>query len=145
MAVEHRAIFGGKPISPIVNLSVAKSSNAVEAAPVDATDFRLLFTAGAEGGFIDAIDYQFVGTGTPGAAILNIWVTDNAGANARVMRSITVAAGSAMTTSVPGPFIQTAFNFANLEPGCKVFCSITALAANTTLNVIAWAGQYTAQ
>ena len=144
MAQNTKPIFGSYPEIVIKNVSVANTLNSIIANPVDGTSLALLFTAGSDNGFIDAIDFQEIGTGTPGNSIMNIWVKDATGANAQIAYSVTVTGGSAITTTVPGVYKSTLFNFMNLKAGQKVFVSFTAIATNVTYNVIAYTGQYSA-
>lgn len=143
--VNNKPIFGGQPLVTIKNVSVAYTSLTGVTAPADATNFRMVFSAGTNGGFVDAIDYQAVGTGTPGASIMNIWVTDTTGANALVNHMYTVAAGSAISTTVAGASVSNTLYFMNLAAGQAVYATFTALAANISYNVTAYAGQFTSQ
>lgn len=144
MAQNSKPLFGSTPLTTIANVSVAKTSLVEIASPADAPDLRLLYTAPTDGGFIDAIDYQAIGTGTPAASIMNIWITDTAGANARIWQMITVASGSAISTTVKGVSGSQGLNYMNLKAGQKIFASFTALASNITYNVTAFCGDYTA-
>lgn len=145
MAVNNQPLFGGIPIVNVKNVSIAKTSLSEIASPVDATDLRLVFTAGANGGFIDSVDYQAIGTGTPGATIMNVWVTDEANANARIVKSLAVPAGSGISTINPGISGSLVFAYMNLAYGQNVYISFTVLAANVTYNVTSFGGQYSAQ
>tara|TARA_R110000868_G_scaffold410696_1_gene699942 strand:+ start:139 stop:576 length:438 start_codon:yes stop_codon:yes gene_type:complete len=144
MAANQRPVFSLLPINPIVNLSVANTSNAVVASPADATDFRLLYTcAKTDGAKVGTIGYQWIGTGTPAAGILNIWITDTSGANARVRRmyAFAIAAG-AISTTVQGSYVELSFLDFQVSNGQKIFVSVTTVAANTTLNVFASIGEF---
>jgi len=127
------------------NVSVANTSNAAVASPADATDFRLLFTAGTNGGFIDEIIYQVIGTGTQAAALMNIWQTEADGSDARVIKTVTIAAGSAQSTIVAGQSASTSFQFKNLQAGVEVYVSFTVVSASCTWNVVVNGGQFEAQ
>jgi hypothetical protein len=143
MATNQRPVFALIPVSPIVNLSVANTSNAVVASPADATDFRELYACSIpEGAKITNISIQYIGTGTPAAGLLNIWLTNSSGANARVIRMLTIVAGVAITTTAAGTFLSTTFLDFQVQNGQKVFVSVTTLAANTTANVYASVGEF---
>jgi hypothetical protein len=143
MAVNNKPIFGGIVESGVVNISTANTSTAQVNSPADAADFRLLFTAGANGGFIDEIQLQWIGTGTPSAGIFNIWITDTSNANARIykMNTTTANTGAISTTVIGGQFVYTFTNF-NVKAGQRVYVSQTVIAANTTLNVTLFGGQF---
>lgn len=144
MPANQRPVFALVPKTPVVNLSTANTSNAVVASPSDAADFRLLYDCTvAEGSKITLIALQFIGTGTPAAGILNIWLTNSSGANARVIRMYAFAAASgAISTTVIGPYAEIAFQDLQIQNGQKLFVSVTTLAANTTLNVRASIGDF---
>jgi hypothetical protein len=143
MATNQRPVFALIPKTPVVNIDTANTSNAAVATPTDSGSFRELYScAVAEGAKCTLIGLQFVGTGTPSAAILNIWLTDSSGANARVIRMQVIAAGSAISTTVPGQFLEIAFPDFQIQNGQKIFVSLTTLAANTTLNVRASIGEF---
>ena len=144
MATNQRPVFAYNPKSPVVNLSAANTSNAEVASPSDSTSFRLLYTCPvAAGSKVTTISLQYVGTGTVSAAVFNIWLTDAAGANARVVRSIAIplAAGAISTTS-PGYFLSIPLLDSQLQQGQRIYVSVTTLAANTTLNVSASIGDF---
>ena len=145
MAINNKPIFGGSADSATVNISTANTSTAAVASPADAADFRLLFTAGGDGAFIDEIQLQWIGTGTPAAGIFNVWVTDTSNANARIyrMNATTANSGAISATVIGGQFNYQFANF-NLKAGQRVYVSQTVLAANTTLNVTVFGGQYAA-
>jgi hypothetical protein len=144
MATNQRPVFAYNPKTPVVNISAANTSNAEVASPSDSTSFRELYvspvTAGSK---VTSIAFQFVGTGTVSAGIANIWLTNNAGANARVVRMVTIPlAAGAISNTVPGYYVEVAFQDFQLEDGQKIFVSVTTLAANTTLNVRASIGDF---
>lgn len=144
MATNQRPVFAFSPVSPVVNLSTANTSNAVVASPADAADFRLLYTCSIpEGAKCTLVAFQFVGTGTPAAGVFNIWATDSIGNNARVIRtySFPVSAG-AISTTVAGLYVEIPFQDLQLQNGQKLFVSVTTLASNTTLNVRASIGEF---
>lgn len=146
MAINNNPIFPGIPSGETKNISTANTSNAVVASPADGESFRLLFTAGGNGGFVSQIDYQAIGTGTPEATLLNVWLTDTNGKNAMVVRTITVAAGSAMSATTAGVYGSIFLPGYELAPGRAMYVSFTALAANVTYNVSALnTGQYSEQ
>jgi hypothetical protein len=140
----QRPVFSLIPVNPIVNLSVANTANAVVASPADDTDFRLLYacakTAGAK---VGTIGFQWIGTGTPAAGILNIWLTDTSGNDARVRRmyAFPISAG-AISTTVQGNYIEISFIDFQVSNGQEIFVSVTTMAANTTLNVFASIGEF---
>jgi hypothetical protein len=143
MPANQRPVFALLPKTPVVNLSTANTTNAVVASPTDAADFRELYTCAIpEGAKVTNISIQYIGTGTPSAALFNIWLTNSSGANARVIRMITVPAGGTISTTVPGSFISTTFLDFQVQNGQKIFVSLTTLAANTTLNVYASIGEF---
>jgi hypothetical protein len=143
MATNQRPVFALIPKTPVVNIDTANTSNAAVATPTDSGSFRELYScAVAEGAKCTTIAMQFVGTGTPSAAILNIWLTDSSGADARVIRMQTIVSGSAITSTVPGQFLEIIFPDFQIQNGQKIFVSLTTLAANTTLNVRASIGEF---
>lgn len=144
-ANQNKILSGGKAESNVVNVSVANTSNAAVASPADATDFRLLFTAGTNGGFIDEIIYQVIGTGTQAAALMNIWQSEADNTDARVIKTVTIAAGSAQSSTVAGQSASTSFQFKNLQAGVKVYVSFTVVSASCTWNVVCNGGQFEAQ
>jgi hypothetical protein len=144
-ANQNKILSGGIPESNTVNVSTANTSNAVVASPSDAADFRLLFTAGTNGAFIDEIIYQVIGTGTQAAAILHIWQTQPNGANARVIRSYEIAVGAGQSATVAGQSGSVQFNFRNMKAGTLFFVSVTVVSTNCTWNITANGGQFEAQ
>lgn len=145
MAVNNSPVYAGIASSKTVNVSVARTTDTEIGAPADATDLRLLFTAGTNGGAYYRLLWNVVGTGTPAAAVINLWETDETGANARVVQSFYNTAGLAISTTQTGTTGYADFKSAELQAGQKVFVSITVLAANTTLNVTLRSAQFTAQ
>jgi len=145
MAVNNSPVFAGIASSKTVNVSVAKTTDTEIGAPADATDLRLLFTAGVNGGAYYRLLWNVVGTGTPTNAIIHLWETDETGANARVVQSFFTPTGLAISTTQSGSSGFADFKSAELQAGQKVFVSVTALAANTTLNVTLRSAQFTAQ
>lgn len=145
MAANNWSLYGGIPVSKIANVSTADTSNAVKAAPSDGAALRLLLTGATEGSFINEIDVQPIGTGTPNACIMHLWKTDNAGANAQVFRSIVIPVSAAISTTVPGTFQATVFNLENIEAGVAIYVSFTLIAANTSYNVTLLGGHFTKQ
>ena len=120
-----------------------KSTVAAVAVPSGDAGLFLLFTSGANGGFVSEIDYQAIGSGTCGTSIMNIWKTDTGGVNAQIIKSITVAAGTgAISTTNAGVFGSNIFSLLNLATGEKIYVSFTVLAANVTYNVVAFGGQF---
>ena len=154
MPVNNKPIFGGVPIVNVVTILEATTSNGgtngVIADPDTFATHKLykIFEAGANGGFIDCIDYQAIYTGTygtPGATLMNVWVTDSNGVNARVINTITVAPGTLMSATNRGVSQSTTLYFANLGPGQKAYVSFTLLASNISYTVTAYCGQFAAQ
>lgn len=146
MAINKDPLFGGLPDTLIINVGTAKTAIAAVADPsADAGLFKV-FEATTNGGFIVALEYQAISTGTPGATILNIWTTDAAGANAQVYKQIAIAANTAaVSTTVPGVSGTILLPYLNIQDGVCVYVSITVLAANTTYNVQCWGGQFISQ
>jgi len=144
MAANQRPVFALKPVTPTANLSGANTATAAVASPADGTDFRLLYTCGVtEGAKLTLLAYQFIGTGTPSAGIFYIWITDTAGANARIIRSSAfLALSGAISTTLPGQYAELTFSDLQIQNGQKIFVSVTTLAANTTLNVRASLGEF---
>jgi hypothetical protein len=143
MPANQRPVFALLPKTPVVNLDTANTATAVVASPSDSGSFRQLYACAIpEGAKCTLISYQFIGTGTPSAGIFYIWLTDNTGANARVVRGLAFGAGSAMTATVAGPYLEIAINDLQIQNGQKIFVSVTTVAANTTLNVRASVGEF---
>jgi hypothetical protein len=144
MAANQRPVFGLIPKTPVVNLSTANTATAAVASPSDAADFRQLYACAVnEGAKLTLVAYQFIGTGTPAAGILYIWLTDDTGANARIIRSYQFAVASgAITTVLAGAYVEISFLDLQIQDGQKVFVSLTTMAANTTLNVRASIGEF---
>jgi hypothetical protein len=146
MAVNaNKILSGGLPVSKTAEISTARTGVDNIASPSDGADLRELFTAGANGGFYDLIEYQVVGTGTQAAFIIYLWETDTSGANAKIFKAITVAAGSAMSNTVigqKGVFVPVD---ANLSPGIKIFVSQSVVSANCKTNYTLRGGQFEAQ
>jgi hypothetical protein len=144
MATNQRPVFALIPKTPVVNIDTANTSNAAVATPTDSGSFRELYScAVAEGAKCTTIAMQFVGTGTPSAAILNIWLTDSSGANARVIfMQVSPLQSGAISNTLPGQYIEIPFLDFQIQNGQKIFVSLTTLAANTTLNVRASIGEF---
>lgn len=148
MAVNTLPLSFGQVESYTKEISVARTGETVIASPASATDQADLFTAGTNGGGYDTIEYQFCissGTPTQAATKILIWETDTSGANARVVRQIAVAAGSAMGTTVAGQNGIITFNRADLKSGQKVFATVTVVTTNVICNLTIRAGQFEAQ
>lgn len=146
MAVNsNKVISGGKADGLTKRLTTARTGLATIASPADAADLRLLFTAGSNGGFVDEIGYNIVGTGTQLASLIYIWRTDASGANAEIVNRFIVAAGSAMSGTVPGQTDVLLPIYENLAAGQKLFASIHILSANCEAVVWACGGQFEAQ
>jgi hypothetical protein len=141
----NKVLSGGKVDGLTKRLTAARTSVATIAAPVDATDLRLLFTAGANGGFVDEIGYNIVGTGTQLAALVYIWRTDASGANAEVVDRFIVTVGTAMTNTNPGQRDVKTPSFENMASGEKIFISISVLSASCECAVWVRGGQFEAQ
>ncbi len=115
------------------------------ASPADAADLRELFEAGPNGGSVDEVGYQVVGTGTQAASLVYVWKTDNTGANAEIVNIFTVAAGSAMTNTVKGQTDRWYPNYENLDDGVKIFITVSVLSTNCEFVVFLNGGQFEAQ
>lgn len=144
MATNQRPVFALTPVTKAVNLSTANTATAAVTSPADAADFRELYSCTkAAGAKLTLIAYQFIGTGTPSAGIFYIWLTDTAGANARIIRSSAFTALSgAISTTLPGQYAELTFPDLQVGNGQKIFVSVTTLAANTTLNVRSSVGEF---
>lgn len=144
MAANTKPIFALDPVTKVVNLSGANTATAAVTSPADGTDFRELYSCAiTEGAKCTLIAYQFIGTGTPSAGIFYIWLTDTAGANARIIRSVAFTALSgAISTTLPGQYAEITFADFQVMNGQKIFVSVTTLAANTTLNVRSSIGEF---
>jgi len=150
MAVNSNSVLSGGVANSIPKtVSTAKTDYTIIASPSDGADLALVFTADTYGGFVDAIDYQLTPIGatnsTQAASIMNIWMTNESGLNARVIKSVAILAMSATSTTTPGVYTQTALNFYNIQAGCKLFVSFTVVSANGNFNVVAWSGQFSKQ
>lgn len=145
MARNTIPLSGGIPESNVVEISVARTGVDQIASPVDGTDLRLLFTAGANGGFVDSLEYQVVGTGTQAQFNMYIWETLNDGTNARIVRAVTVAAGSAMSATQIGQRGIILFSRADLQAGKEYWISQSVVSASCKTNYTVRAGQYQAQ
>jgi len=149
MAVNTLPLSFGTVTTTTAAITVAKTAEAEIASPADATDLRLLFTAGANGGGYDTIEYQVVDSGaadpTQAASKICIWETEADGTDARIIRQVAVAAGSAISTTVIGQNGIITFNRADMASGTKVFVSVTVVTANCTWNFTCRGGQFTAQ
>lgn len=149
MAVNaNKIVSGGKADGCYIKrLTTARTGVATIASPADAADLRLIFTAGTYGGFVDVLGYQIVGTGTQAACIVYFWLTDENGANAELIPELsqTVAAGSAMSTTVQGQADRIYPEFMNLQAGRSIYASISVLSANCECVVHTIGGQFEAQ
>ncbi len=149
MAVNTLPLSFGKVATTTAAVTVAKTSEADIASPADATDLRLLFTAGTNGGGIDTIEYQVVDGGsadpTQAASKINIWETGADGTDARIVRQVAVSAGSAISTTVAGQNGIITFNRADYPSGTKVFVSVTVVTTNCQWNFTCRGGQFDAQ
>lgn len=144
MPANQRPVFALLPKTPVVNIDTANTSTAAVASPSSSGNFRELYACAiTEGAKLTTIAYQFIGTGTPSAGIFYIWLTDNTGANARVIRSYQFAAAAgAISTTLAGSYVEISFLDLQIQNGQKVFVSVTTLAVNTTLNVRASVGEF---
>jgi hypothetical protein len=148
MAVNTLPLSFGKVETKTAAVTTALTAETDVASPADAADFRLLFTAGTNGGGIDTIEFQVVttsGTPTQAASKINIWETDNAGANARIVRQVPVSAGSAINAINAGQNQIITFNRADYQAGVKVFVSVTVVTADCQWNFTCRGGQFDAQ
>lgn len=144
-ANQNKLLSGGLAQGLTKRVTVARTSVATIASPADATDMRLLFTAGTEGGFIDEIGYQVVGTGTQAASLVYIWRATAANANAEIIYTFTVAAGSAMSNTVPGARATWNPAFENLPSGETIYATVSVLSANCEFVVWSRGGSFTSQ
>jgi hypothetical protein len=139
----NQVLSAGKADGYTKNITTAKTSVAEVGAPADAADFREVFVADADnGGCVQEIGYQVIGTGTQAAGLVYIWKTDAAGANARIVDYFTISAGAAMSTTVPGQRDVKTPSFENLPPGTKLYMSATVVSANCSFNAWAKGGQF---
>jgi len=148
MAVNTLPLSFGKVATITAAITVAKTAETDIASPADATDLRLLFTAGTNGGGYDTIEYQVIttsGSPTQLASKINIWETEADGTDARIVRQVTVAAGSAISTTVAGQNGIITFNRADMPSGTKVFVTVTVVTANCQWNFTCRGGQFDAQ
>ena len=144
----NKILSGGVPSSLIKGVTAAKTDFAVIAAPADAADLALIFTADTNGGFLDAIDLQIATDNTNAtqtATVMNIWMTDTDGTNARVIKSIDIAGQAATSTTKGGYWLQIVLNYNNIEAGRIIYVSFTVLVTHIVFNVTGWGGQFTAQ
>jgi hypothetical protein len=144
-ANQNKILSGGKADGLIKRVTAARTGVTTIASPADATDLRLIFEAGTNGGFVDEVGYRFVGTGTQAATLVYVWLTDTSNANAEIIHSFTVAAGSAMSNTVPGQTNKLNPSFWNLASGRKVYVSVSVLSTNCECVVWALGGQFEAQ
>jgi hypothetical protein len=143
MPANQKPVFALTPKTPVVNLDTANTSTAAVASPSSSGSLRELYACAVpEGAKVSLIAYQFIGTGTPSAGIVYIWLTDSSGANARIIRNVAFGSGSAISTTIPGGSNEITFTDFQLQNGQKIFVSVTTLAANTTLNVRASVGEF---
>lgn len=148
MAVNTLPLSFGKVTTSTKAITTARTGETDIASPSDASDLRELFVAGVNGGGIDTIEYQVVttsGSPTQLASKILIWETDTTGGNARVIRAVTVAAGSAISTTVAGQNGIITFNRADMASGTKVFVSVTVVTTNCQWNFTCRGGQFEAQ
>ena len=148
MAVNSLPLSFGKVESYTKEISVSRTGETVIASPSPGTDLVELFTAGTNGGGQDIVEYQVCtssGSPTQVATKILIWESDSAGANARCVRQIAVAAGSAISGSVIGQNGIITFNRADYQAGVKVFASVPTVTTNCIWNFTLRGGQFEAQ
>jgi hypothetical protein len=150
MAVNaNKVLSGGKADGCFTKrLTTARTSVATIASPSDAVDLREIFVAGTNGGFVDELAYQFVGTGTQAATIVYFWITDTSGANAELdptLSQTVLLASAAMSNTVQGQRGIINPSFQNLAAGRKIFASVSVLSASCELVVSAKGGQFESQ
>jgi hypothetical protein len=148
MAVNTLPLSFGKVESTTAAITVAKTAETDIASPADATDLRLLFTAGTNGGGIYTIEYQVIstsGTPTQAASKIMIWETKADGTAARIVRQVPVAVGSAINTTANGQNGIITFNRADYPSGVLVFVSVSVVTANCQWNFTCRGGQFEAQ
>lgn len=139
----NQLLSAGKASSVIANISTARTGVDNIASPADGTDLRKVFDANAtNGGCVLEVGYRVIGTGTQAASLVYVWLTDSAGANAKIIDIFTVAAGSAMSNTVPGQTETKTYTFKNLEPGCDIWMSVSVVSASCSFNVWCMGGQF---
>lgn len=148
MAVNTLPLSFGKVETTTADITTARTGEVVIASPSAGTDLALLFTAGTNGGGIDTIEYQVStssGTPTQLASKIIVWETEADGSDARVVRQVAVAVGSAISTSVAGQNGIITFNRADYPSGVKLFVSVTVVTANCVWSFTCRGGQFQAQ
>jgi hypothetical protein len=146
MAVNTIPLSSGKAYSKTVNVSTAKTDTSEVASPSDGADFRLLYTAGANGGHYDGIQIQWIGTGTQALHVIDVWETETDGSDARVVFSQQITAmAAAISNTNPGSAFFIPFPFGNLQTGKKIFISSRVVSTNCTMNATLRGGQFEAQ
>ncbi len=144
-ANQNKVLSGGKADGLVKRVTTAKTAVTTIASPADAADLRLIFTAGTNGGFLDEIGYNVVGTGTQAAALVYVWRSTIANANAEIIYAFTVAAGSAMTNTVKGQTDRWWPPFENIASGENYYISVSVLSSNCEFVVWGRGGQFEAQ
>lgn len=144
-ANQNKILSGGKADGLIKRITTARTSVATIASPADAVDLREIFVAGTNGGFIDEIGYNVVGTGTQAASLVYIWRTTTSNSNAEIIYAFTVAGGSAMTNTVKGQTERWYPPFENIASGERIYISASIISTNCEFVVWARGGQFEAQ
>jgi len=145
MAVNQIPLSFGIPYTSSVEISTSRTGIDTIASPSDGTDLRKLFEAGTNGGGYDSIEYQVIGTGTQAAFNIYIWETDNTGANAKIIRTISVGGGSAMSNTVRGQNAIISFSRADLQSGVEVWISQSVVSSNCKTVYTLRGGQFESQ
>lgn len=113
------------------------------------TDIYKLFTAGANGSFVERIRFQYLanGTTTSVAAVMRIYISSVASgtctnANTQFYESVVLPATGALNTTAINPMIDVPFNFP-LAPNQTILAKISvSQSANTGWNSTTIAGDY---
>lgn len=113
-------------------------------------DVALLFTADAtDGSFLKKIAVQPISTSgstTTSATSLRLYLnngsTPGTATNNVLWRDFLIPAVAVNITGTAGVVGQEYMFNEQMPPGYRVYCSVTALAANTQINVIAFGGEY---
>ena len=144
----NKVLSGGKADGCFTKrLTSARTSVATISSPSEGADLVKIFEAGPNGGFVDEIGYQVVGTGTQAAFNLYIWITDENGENAELDPELSksVAAGSAQSNTVMGQRARFSSTFQNLAAGRCMYSSISVLSTDCQCIVGAKGGQFETQ
>ena len=147
-ANKNLILSGGKADGcSIRRLTTARTSVATIASPAQDVDMAEIFVAGTNGGFVNQIGFQFVGTGTQAATLVYFWLTNTSGTNAELDPDLTqvVAAMAVMSNTAKGTSLRITLPFHDLAAGRKMFATVPVLSANCELIVDAKGGQFEEQ